>query len=159
MGTLDIRPATADDAAALVDIWHAGWHDAHRGHVPDALCATRDRGFFVERAAGFASGFVAVSSEEVVAFTLVDGAQLDQLYVAAPWRGRGAGALLTCAAEEAIRSAGFDEAWLMVAAGNHSARRFYSRRGWSDSGASTVTLDSPSGSVSVVAHRYVKRLG
>jgi hypothetical protein len=34
-----LRPATADDAAAVAQIWREGWSDGHRGHVPDTRVA------------------------------------------------------------------------------------------------------------------------
>lgn len=151
-----LRPGKPSDADALVRLWHAGWHDAHRGHVPDAMCETRDRSHFAKRVADlpWASSVVAAQADVVVGFALVRDAQLDQIYVAAEGRGNGAGALLLASAESAIRAAGFEEAWLMVAAGNRAARRFYQRHGWSDGGPQNITVDG----VRASAHRYDKRL-
>ena len=39
--TITLRPGTSDDAAAVADIWHAGWHVSHPGHVPDGLRVVR----------------------------------------------------------------------------------------------------------------------
>lgn len=36
-----LRPASQDDIHAVVDIWHAGWRDAHLGKVPDELVEHR----------------------------------------------------------------------------------------------------------------------
>lgn len=44
--------------------------------------------------------------------------------------GTGAGARLLHALEEELRDAGFTRAYLMVAAGNERAMRFYAKHGW-----------------------------
>ena len=57
-------------------------------------------------------------------------ALLDDIWVA-PWaQGRGVGALLLRAGEEAICANGFAEARLECVAANAGARRFYERHGW-----------------------------
>ena len=38
---LQLRLATAADTDAIVDVWFAGWREAHLGHVPDALLTHR----------------------------------------------------------------------------------------------------------------------
>ena len=32
--TVTLRPGTPNDAAAVADIWHAGWHVSHPGPRP-----------------------------------------------------------------------------------------------------------------------------
>ncbi len=44
-----IRPATGADMAAVADLWHAGWHTGHAGHVPEGLTAARTLDAFHER--------------------------------------------------------------------------------------------------------------
>ena len=73
-----IRPADDADMAAVAELWHAGWHDAHPGHVPDGLTAVRTLTAFHERtplrvpdttvavsADGGLLGFVMVVGDEV----------------------------------------------------------------------------------------------
>ena len=43
-----LRPARSDDATDIATIWHAGWRDGHRGHVPDELVRA-DRGVVPHR--------------------------------------------------------------------------------------------------------------
>ena len=77
-----LRPATADDAASVAQIWREGWSDGHRGHVPDALVAVRTPESFDSDTA------VAVVDGEVAGFTMVVGDELEQLYVSRSHRGR-----------------------------------------------------------------------
>lgn len=44
-----LRPARAEDADAVAQIWCEGWGDGHRGNVPDELVAIRTRESFWER--------------------------------------------------------------------------------------------------------------
>ncbi|MBO4260890.1 GNAT family N-acetyltransferase, partial [Streptomyces griseorubiginosus] len=91
-----LRPATSADAAAVADIWRAGWRDGHLGHVPAALVAVRTPASFVERAAGrVGDTVVAEVGGTVAGFVMVVGDEVEQLYVGAAYRGTGvAGVLL-----------------------------------------------------------------
>jgi ribosomal protein S18 acetylase RimI-like enzyme len=60
--------------------------------------------------------------------------EVEDLYVAAPFRSAGVGARLLREAEEAARSRGFDRVGLAVAVRNAAARRFYDREGYQDAG-------------------------
>lgn len=46
-----LRPARPADAAAIAEVWHSGWRDAHLGNVPDALVALRTAEAFATMAA------------------------------------------------------------------------------------------------------------
>jgi ribosomal protein S18 acetylase RimI-like enzyme len=60
--------------------------------------------------------------------------EVEDLYVAAPFRSVGVGAHLLREAEGAARSRGFDRLGLAVAVRNAAARRFYDREGYQDAG-------------------------
>jgi GNAT superfamily N-acetyltransferase len=99
------------------------------------------------------------TAPQVVGFVTVADDEIEQLYVDPGHRGTGVAGLLLDAAEAAIRAAGHAEAWLAVVGGNATARAFYSRRGWRDQGEFDHQAPGPDGSITVPAHRYVKRLG
>jgi GNAT superfamily N-acetyltransferase len=59
---------------------------------------------------------------------------LRTLYVLPQYQGSGLGSALHDHALERLRVLGWDQAKLWTLEGNHSARRFYERRGWSLNG-------------------------
>lgn len=160
--TLRLRYAEADDVAAIARLWHDGWGDGHRGHVPVELVAHRTADEFERRARSrVALTTVAIVEREtaVAGFVVVDGCEVEQLYVEARWRGSGLAAWLLSAAEQQIEAAGDDSAWLAVAPGNDRARRFYERCGWVDDGAfDNIAEISDSATMRVPCRRYVKQL-
>lgn len=160
MTTPTLRPATDRDAAAVADLWHRGWHDAHPGHVPDGLTAARTLESFHERAPlRVADTTVAELAGEVVGFVMVVGDEVEQVFVAAAHRGSGVAGLLLDEAERQVAAGGHAEAWLSVVAGNARARRFYTGRGWSDGG--DLPYEVTAGGTTYVSpcRRYVKRVG
>jgi ribosomal protein S18 acetylase RimI-like enzyme len=125
-----IRPARAEDLEPLAELHHAIWLESHAGFVGlptsargvawyrEIIAPTLDRTLVAERDAT-PLGYV----------TWLD-ALLDDIWVA-PWaQGRGVGALLLRAGEEAIRASGHGEARLECVAANQGARRFYERHNW-----------------------------
>jgi len=156
---VQLRAATADDAPAVADIWHAGWGDGHLGHVPEELVAARTQASFRTRAAQrVGDTTVAVVDGEVAGFVMVVGDEIEQVYVAAAHRGAGVADALMAEAERSIRAAGHESAWLAVVAGNARARRFYERRGWTDAGPFLYEAAGRDGPITVPAHRYVKEV-
>lgn len=154
---VELRPAKDSDAARVAEIWHAGWHDAHDGNVPAALVAARPRVSFDSRAAArVPDTIVAVADGEVAGFVMVEGDEVDQMYVAASHRGSGIAARLLAAGEERIARAGHRTAWLAVVPANRRARRFYERQGWRDVGWFAHDAPGPHGPIKVPCHRYVK---
>ena len=155
-----LRPAVADDADTVAEIWHSGWRDGHLGHVPEEAYAHRTLASFRRRTpAQLPATTVAVLGEEVVGFVTVHGDELEQLYVASRARGTGVADALIAAAARAIAAAGHDRAWLAVVAGNARARRFYERHGWTDAGHldyEAATADD--GTVTIPCRRYEKDL-
>lgn len=131
-----LRPATPDDMSRVADLWHAGWHDAHPGHVPDELTASRTWQEFHDRAAHRVADTTVAEVDGVLAgFTMVVGDEVEQVYVGAGHRGTGVAETLLDDAVRRVARSGHDVAWLAVVEGNARARRFYERRGWRDAGA------------------------
>jgi len=154
-----IRPATAADSERIAEIWAPGWRDGHLGHVPDELIAHRSLEAFGPRIeTALARTRVADVDGAVAGFTIVDGAEVDQLYVDAAHRGTGVAAQLLTDAARRIREAGHPTPWLAVATGNARARHFYEREGWSDAGEFTYPAETgPGTSVPVSCHRMELR--
>ncbi|HET7295418.1 MAG TPA: GNAT family N-acetyltransferase [Vicinamibacteria bacterium] len=150
------RAATPDDVEVLAALWHAGWRDAHLGHVPEALMPHRRPGDFRERMKPRVSlTTVAVSGARPVGFVTVHGDEVEQLYVSAEARGQGVADALLRHAEQAI-AARFPLAWLAVVPGNARARRFYERNGWRDAGAFDYPAETADGTILVPCRRYEK---
>ena len=155
-----IRPAEPGDAAAVAEIWAAGWRDGHLGHVPDELLQVRtDASFRTRAAARIADTTVATVDGEVAGFVMVVGDEVEQVYVSSSHRGSGLSDALLGEAERQVRERGHGRAWLAVAAGNERARRFYERLGWEDEGDFDYDATVEDGTtVSVPCRRYVKRV-
>lgn len=152
-----LRPAQPDDAAAVADIWRSGWHDGHRGLVPDALVTVRTDASFAERAAQRVDDTtVAVVDGAVAGFVMVVDDEVEQVYVAGDHRGAGVADVLLRAAERQVAANGQHRAWLAVVAGNARARGFYERMGWRDEGPFDYAAEGPEGPIAVPCHRYVK---
>jgi thiosulfate/3-mercaptopyruvate sulfurtransferase len=138
-------------------IWYAGWQDGHLGNVPDELVAVRTRESLDARAARrVGDTWVAEVDGEVVGFVMVDGDEVDQVYVDRDHRGSGLAETLLAAAERHVLRNGHTRAWLAVVPGNARARRFYERRGWRDEGGYDHPAPVDGGHVIVPARRYVK---
>jgi GNAT superfamily N-acetyltransferase len=154
-----LRPATPDDMARVADVWHAGWHAAHPGHVPDGLTAARTLESFHQRTPlRVADTTVAEVDGDLAGFIMIDDDEVEQVFVDPDRRGSGVAALLLDEAERQVRAAGHEVAWLAVVAGNARARRFYEKRGWSDEG--DLPYEVTAGGTTYVSpcRRYVKRL-
>jgi len=114
-----VRPATADDATRVAAIWEEGWREVHPGEVPAALVEARTSASFRRQAADRVTDtLVAMVDGAVVGFVMTEGDEVDQVYVVPSGRGTGAATALLSAAEERIRAAGHDSAWLAVVGGN-----------------------------------------
>jgi ribosomal protein S18 acetylase RimI-like enzyme len=154
-----IRPAIAEDAPAVADIWREGWRDGHLGHVPDELVAVRTPETFQTRAAERVDDTsVAVVDGKVAGFVMVVGDEVEQVYVASASRGSGLAAVLLAEAERLVAAGGHQRAWLAVAPGNARARRFYERSGWIDEGPFEYRAKVAGGTIAVPCQRYVKPL-
>jgi GNAT superfamily N-acetyltransferase len=154
-----LRPAAAADMATVADIWHAAWHVAHPGHVPDGLTQARTLAAFRERTpARVADTTVAEVDGTIVGFTMIAGDEVEQVFVDPAHHGAGVAGPLLEEAEGRVRAAGFAEAWLAVVVGNARARRFYERHGWVDEGDLPYVVMAGDATYTSPCRRYVKRL-
>jgi GNAT superfamily N-acetyltransferase len=163
-----IRPAVPGDMAAVADLWHAGWHDGHAGHVPEGLTAARTLAAFHERTPlRVADTAVAVAGDgsedgsedgSVVGFVMVVGDEVEQVFVARAARGTGLAAALLAEAERRVAGAGHATAWLAVVVGNARARRFYEKQGWVDEGDLAYEVTAGGETYVSPCRRYVKGL-
>jgi GNAT superfamily N-acetyltransferase len=153
-----LRPAAAGDVEAIAAVWHAGWREAHEGHVPDELVRHRTVAALRRRVAeDLAAIRVAVGERGVEGFVTVHDDEVEQLYVTPQARGTGLAGRLLDRAEKTIAER-HDRAWLAVVAANARARRFYAGRGWADAGPRGYQARTGSGTVTVAVRRYQKQV-
>jgi GNAT superfamily N-acetyltransferase len=154
-----VRPATLADSSMVAEIWHRGWRDGHEGNVPDELAAVRTSESFRARASQRTSDTaVATVGETVAGFVMVVEDEVEQVYVAAEYRGTRVAGVLLAEAERLVATNGHDRAWLAVVAGNSRARRFYERHCWIDDGLMDYSATTANGPILIQAHRYAKRV-
>ena len=159
MPTSTLRPATPADMARVADIWHAGWHLGHVGHVPAGLTAARTLEAFHERTPlRVGDTTVAEVDGVLVGFIMIAGDEVEQVFVDPERHGTGVAAVLLDDAERQVAGAGYDEAWLAVVAGNARARAFYEKRGWSDTGELPYEVSAGGTTYLSPCRRYVKPL-
>ncbi|MFF2301810.1 GNAT family N-acetyltransferase [Streptomyces sp. NPDC058128] len=123
---LEIRRAGDSDAAAAADVWLRSFDAAlptvRRAHDDDAV-----RGWFAHVVVPQSETWVAVAGETgVVGVLVLDGGDLEQLYLDPSWRGRGLGDRFVELAKRQ-RPEGLDLWTFQV---NAPARRFYERHGF-----------------------------
>ena len=156
---MTLRPAVPEDMATVADIWHAAWHVAHAGHVPDGLTAARTLEAFHERTPRrVADTTVAEVDGRLVGFTMIEGDEVEQVFVDPELHGSGIAAPLLAEAEQRVAAAGYDVAWLAVVDGNARARRFYEKHGWYDAGDLPYEVTADGTTYVSPCRRYEKRL-
>src|SRR5688572_3448823 len=155
----ELRPAHRHDVDAIVAIWHAGWRDAHLGHVPAALLAERGvRDLRARVPVRLPTTTVALVGSQVAGFVVTHGDEIEQLYVDAAFRGSAVATALLDHGESVVARES-PRAWLAVVAGNARARRFYERRGWHDAGPFAYPAWGPDGTtLAVPCRRYEKQV-
>lgn len=150
-----VRPAQPDDVAAVAEIFHLGWHDGHDGHVSQELARVRTAASFAERAAArLPDTLLVLCGEEVAGFVVVHDDELEQVYVAAAYRGTGVVTRLLEEGLSAVRDRGHARSWLAVAPGNTRARRCYEREGWVEGALLDYQAEGPHGPISTPCLRY-----
>ena len=154
-----LRRALPQDAPTIAELWHLGWRDGHLGFVSQELIGARHEASFRRRAATRVNDTtLALVQGQIAGFVMVVDNEVEQVYVSALHRGKGVADMLMAHAERQIKDAGYSSAWLAVVAENARARRFYERRGWSDSGLFEYAAAGDNGPIPVPSHRYVKDL-
>jgi ribosomal-protein-alanine N-acetyltransferase len=127
---LQLSPIQSSDSEAIAAIaaldracfgrpWSEATVRSELERVGSCVLTIRDPGF--ETIAGYIVGFVSVGAAELL-----------RVGVAEPMRGLGLGAKLLDAWLVAVAQAGAREAFLEVAARNHSAYSLYRRRGFEE---------------------------
>jgi GNAT superfamily N-acetyltransferase len=156
-----LRPATADDMAAVADLWHEGWHDAHAGHVPEGLTRGRTLAAFHERTPSRVPDTTVAFAEDgrLLGFIMVTEDEVEQVFVDRSTRGSGLAVTLLTEAERQVSSAGHAVAWLAVVVGNARARSFYEREGWRDEGDLPYEVTADGQTFISPCRRYEKRVG
>ena len=142
------RPATSVDAERMVAITVEGF-ESYRSFAPDgwtppsasveaerlaALLGDDHVWYLVAEHDGELVGHVGFLPADVLSFARVDDPRLAhfrQLFVSRPHWGTGVAQRLHAAAIDEARTRGFNAMRLFTPAGQHRARRFYEREGWS----------------------------
>ena len=120
---MGIRAATAEDAAAIAEMFLSGAREAW-GLADDELPAE------MEPPEIHGGELVAEDDDGITGFAIVQDSEIDLLFTHPRAWGRGAGRALVVAAEDALRDAGCAEVSLWAEERNTSARRFYQASGW-----------------------------
>ncbi|MFF8377326.1 GNAT family N-acetyltransferase [Streptomyces sp. NPDC015661] len=122
---LVLRRAVDSDAPAVADVWLRSYTAAlpsvRRAHTDEEV-----RYWIREIVVPGQETWVATVDDSVVAMMVLDGEDLDQLYIDPPWRGRGIGDRLVELAKE--RGAAGLTLWTFQV--NTPACRFYERHGF-----------------------------
>ncbi|MEU1264905.1 GNAT family N-acetyltransferase [Streptomyces cellulosae] len=120
-----IRRAAGPDAATVAEVWLRSFSAALPG-VRRAHTDHEVRAWIREVVVPGQETWVATVNDSVVAMMVLDGDDLDQLYIDAAWQGRGIGRRLVDVAKE--RSPSGLTLWTFQV--NEPARRFYERHGF-----------------------------
>lgn len=127
---LTIRHAEEADFPAIAHVWHASWH-VSEGRLYPAAAQGRDLAWFEVRANTNAGRMIVAEIQgEIVGFSGWEEDGIDQLFVVPEYIGFGVAQCLLSAAEDVLRSQGYQKVWLHCALGNDRARAFYEKQGW-----------------------------
>ena len=148
--------ATAADIPAIAALWHAGWHQGHAAFAPAALVASRKPSEFEDRVTARLEQTVLAREGGVLAgFYMLDGDEVYQFYVDAPFQGQGVAGALMSAAEAGLAGR---VAWLACSVGNERAAGFYAKAGWQRGPEQVYQAETASGPLDVTVIRFEKDL-
>lgn len=138
-GVVGVRPATAGDVDAIVDLFIAVVEEGlWMGTQPPVDRDAQRFRFLEETTSDRSASLVALAGEELVGHARVDLAPYGVaglgMMVAAPWRGRGVGGALVRAVIDASRHLGAHKIALQVWPHNEAARRLYLGHGFVEEG-------------------------
>jgi GNAT superfamily N-acetyltransferase len=119
---MGIRAATAEDAAAIAEVFLAAAQESW-GVKGDEVPA-------MEPPPIHGGELVAEDDDGITGFAIVKDHEIDLLFTHPRAWGRGAGRALVVAAEDALRDAGNSEVSLWTEERNASAGRVYQASGW-----------------------------
>ena len=155
-----VRPAVADDADAMAEVFVAAWRQAYPGVVPEPVLAGLDHDRTARWLAGLIDGHaegetdVAVRDGRVIGFVRYglkpDGGYVFGLYVHPAQAGQGTGRALLRHAEQRLRERGSDTVSLHVFEANERARRLYAKAGYAPDGSTRVEPDYEATEIRVV---------
>lgn len=120
------RPAVLADAATAADLYLCARHAAVPAIPPEVHSDEDVRRWFKDVVIPQRETWLAEEDGEPVALMVLDGDELDQLYVHPEWTGRGAGCELVRLAQS-WRPEGLS---LWTFQSNEGAQRFYERHGF-----------------------------
>jgi GNAT superfamily N-acetyltransferase len=123
---ITLRRAEAADAAAVADVWLRSRRAAMPAVPAPVHPEDEVRQWFATVVVPTRETWLAEVDGAAVAVLVLDGDELDQLYVDPGWQGRGIGAELVRLAQQ--RRPGGLALWTFLA--NLRARRFYERHGF-----------------------------
>ena len=157
--SVSIRAASDADIPAIAQIWFDGWHDGHATICPAELTALRTIRSFLDRTESHLSqARVAVQGDDIIAFHMLQGAEVYQFYVASAGRGTGVATQLMQDAEGQFRADGVSAVWLACSIGNDRAARFYEKSGWVRNGTVIEHVEVSTGTFPLEVWRYEKGL-
>lgn len=168
---MEVRAATAKDAARIAEIHVSGWRAAYRGVVPDphlqglsvdqrrlywsSAIANGEPAVRVAEGSDGVSGWIAFGRCRDAAAAAGAG-EIWAIYVSPDFWGRGIGHELLNRALDELRAGGFASVSLWVLAKNERACRFYSASGFELETSSAKTVEI--GGASLEELRYVRSL-
>lgn len=79
--TVEVRPATAADARPMADLWLRSRKASVPDIPPPAHSDNEVRGFFTDKVVPEREAWVATSDDRLLALLVLDGIDIDQLYV------------------------------------------------------------------------------
>lgn len=125
MSVVTIRRASPPDAGAMAEVWIRSYAAAlptvRRAHTDDEV-----RDWFAAVVVPRYEAWVAVCGEALVGLLVLGEAEIEQLYLAPAWRGRGIGDRFITLAKQ--RRPGGLALWTFQV--NEPAQRFYDRHGF-----------------------------
>lgn len=156
---MTIRNAERSELDQLARIWFDAWQDGHAAVVPDELIQLRTYDNFRERIEKKVARVRVVGPVgKPLGFCIIDGDELNQLFVSANARGKGVAAELISDAEIILKESGIKTAWLACAIGNDRAARFYEKSGWTRVRNMFNNIETPDGVIELEVWRYEKQI-
>lgn len=157
---MQVSNATNDVLPSLADIWFEGWQSGHTQYVPPELTELRTRESFLLRLEKYLPKIRVISNEneQTLGFHIIKADEIYQFYVSAQSRGQGVATVLIADAEQHLRQADIQTAWLACAVGNDRAARFYEKAGWHRVAVQTENVETSAGRFPLQVWRYEKQM-